>query len=262
LRVTGRPKINSLQSAIVIGPAGAEINADQYGRVQVQFFWDRRASGSGWCRVSQVWAGNHWGAVFTPRVGQEVMVDFVEGNPDFPIVVGRVYNSRQMPPWLPEEKNISGFRSRSTEGGGEHDANVLTFDDTMGQEVFYMRAQKDMAVRVENDEWYHVGHDQNIGVVNDRTVLVHEGDEEVVIEKGNRLVRVKKGDDYHFLNTGDRHASILSGSDTVHAMKSITLQVGQSSIVLDQTGVTIKGLTIQIQADTLLTLQGIPVKIN
>jgi type VI secretion system secreted protein VgrG len=248
LRVTGRPKINSLQSAIVIGPSGEEIYTDQFGRIKVMFPWDRLGSGTAWARVSQVWAGNNWGAMFLPRIGQEVLVDFMEGNPDYPVIVGRVYNAEQMPPGtLPDNQNISGFRSHSTKGGGDHDANVLTFDDTKGSEVFYMRAQKDMAVRVENDDDLKVFNDQTITIHNNRTEVVEQGNEKITIQQGDRDVTVSMGND---------SLEISMGSQTTEAMQSITLKVGQSSVVLDQKGVTIKGLMIQIEADATLTLKG------
>ena len=248
LRVTGRPKINSLQSAIVIGPSGEEIYTDQFGRIKVMFPWDRLGSGTAWARVSQVWAGNNWGAMFLPRIGQEVLVDFMEGNPDYPVIVGRVYNAEQMPPGtLPDNQNISGFRSHSTKGGGDHDANVLTFDDTKGSEVFYMRAQKDMAVRVENDDDLKVFNDQTITIHNNRTEVVEQGNEKITIQQGDRDVTVSMGND---------SLEISMGSQTTEAMQSITLKVGQSSVVLDQKGVTIKGMMIQIEADATLTLKG------
>ena len=254
LRVTGRPKINSLQSAVVTGPSGEEIYTDQYGRIQVMFPWDRQGTGTYWARVSQVWAGNHWGALFLPRIGQEVWVDFEEGDPDHPVIVGSVYNADQMPPGtLPDNQNISGFRSRSTKGGGEHDANVLTFDDTNGSEVFYMRAQKDMAVRVENDDDLKVLNDQTITITNNRTEVVSQGNETITIQQGNRAVTVSQGND---------SLEISMGSQTTEAMQSITLKVGPSSIVLDPTGVTIKGPMIQIEADATMTLQGGMIMIN
>jgi len=250
LRVTGRPKINSLQPAIVIGPSGEEISTDQFGRVQVTFPWDAdtRGTGTAWCRVSQVWAGNNWGAMFLPRIGQEVLVDFMEGKPDLPVVVGRVYNAEQMPPWpLPDRQNLSGFRSHSTKGGGEHNANVLAFDDTIGDEVFYMRAEKDMARRVENDDDLDVFNDQTITIARNRTESVLAGNETINIKQGNRAVTVSQGND---------SLEVSMGSQTTTAMQSITLKVGPSSIVLTPTGVTIKGPMIDIEADGILTLKG------
>ncbi len=254
LRVTGRPKINSLQSAIVIGPSGEEIHTDQYGRIQVMFPWDRLGTGTAWCRVSQVWAGNHWGAMFIPRIGQEVLVDFLEGNPDHPVIVGQVYNAEQMPPGtLPGDQNTSGFRSHSTKGGGEHDANVLSFTDTKGSEYFYMRAQKDMVVHVENDDTLNVRNNQTITIHNDRTEVVEEGNEKITIQQGNRDVTVSMGND---------SLTISMGSHTTEAMQSIELKVGQSSVKLDQMGVTIKGPMITIEATGFLTLKGLLTYIN
>jgi type VI secretion system secreted protein VgrG len=256
LRVTGRPKINSLQPAIVIGPSGEEISTDQFGRIQVMFPWDTdtRKSGTAWCRVSQVWAGNHWGALFIPRIGQEVLVDFMEGKPDLPVVVGSVYNADQMPPGpQPDYKNSSGFRSRSTKGGGEHDANVLSWDDTMGSEVFYLRAQKDMKRHVENNDDLKVLNDQTITITNNRTEVVQQGDETITVKQGDRAVTVSHGDD---------SLEILMGNQTTEAMQSITLKVGQSSIVLDPTGVTIKGMKIQIQGQIKAQVQALMTEVD
>ena len=255
-RVTVRPHVHSLQSAVVVPGEEGTIYTDEFGRIQVMLKWDqyRHGDGTAWCRVSQIWAGKNWGAIFLPRGGQEVWVDFEEGDPDHPVIVGGVYNGQQMPPCpLPDKQNISGFRSRSTPGGGEHDSNVLTFDDTMGSEVFYMRAQKDMAVRVENNDDLKVMNDQTITITNNRTEVVEQGDETITIKQGDRAVTVSHGDD---------SLEILMGNQTTEAMQSITLKVGQSSIRLDQTGVTIKGLKIQIQGNTLVTMQGGIVKIN
>jgi type VI secretion system secreted protein VgrG len=246
---------------VVVGPSGEEIYSDKYGRVKVQFFWDRlgkrNENSSCWVRVSQVWAGKNWGAMFLPRIGQEVIVDFLEGDPDQPMITGRVYNAEQMPPGtLPDNQNISGFRSRSTKGGGEHDANVLTFNDTKGSEVFYMRAQKDMAVRVENNDDLKVFNDQTITIHNNRTEVVEQGNETITIQQGNRAVTISKGNDSLEISMGNQSIKLDMGASTTEAMQSITLKVGQSSVKLDQMGVTIKGLMIQIEADAVLTLKG------
>ncbi len=270
VRATPRPVVQGLQPAVVVGPSGEEIYTDKYGRVKVQFFWDRLGqndeNSTCWVRVSQVWAGNNWGALFLPRIGQEVIIDFLEGDPDQPLIVGRVYNAEQMPPaTLPDKQNISGFRTHSTKNGGDHDANVLTFDDTKGSEVFYMRAQKDKAVRVENNDDLKVGNDQTITIHKNRTEVVEQGDEKVTIQQGNRIVTVDMGDDTHRIKMGNRNVTIDMGDDslqikmgnqsvkldmgqsTTEALQSITLKVGQSSIVLNQVGVTIKGMMISIQ---------------
>lgn len=161
-RITPKPAIHGVQTAVVVGPPGSEINTDEYGRVQVQFFWDRygtRLQGGGdpekqaepiWIRVGQVMAGKNWGAMFIPRVGQEVIVIFLEGDPDRPIIAGMVYNADQMPPYeLPANKTKTYFKSNSTEGGEGY--NELQFDDAAGQEMIYMHAQRNMDVRVRND---------------------------------------------------------------------------------------------------------------
>jgi len=257
-RVAVRPHVHSLASAIVIGGGDGTINTDQYGRIQVMFPWDqyRHGTGTAWCRVSQVWAGKNWGSIFLPRVGQEVWVDFEEGDPDNPIIVGGVYNAQSMPPCpLPDKQNISGFRSKSTPGGGEHDSNVLTFDDTAGSEVFYMRAQKDMAARVEHNEDHHVyndqqvtvDHDQDITVKNDRTVYVMEGNYQTSVVKGHRTA---------FIHQGNDNVNVQMGSHTTEAMQSITLKVGQNSIVIDQTGVTIKGMMVTIEGQSMTQAKG------
>jgi len=281
-RATVRPHVHSLASAIVIGPDGDEINTDEFGRIQVMFPWDqyRYGTGTAWCRVSQIWAGKNWGAIFLPRIGQEVWVDFEEGDPDHPIIVGCVYNAQQMPPCpLPDKQNISGFRTRSTKGGGEHDSNVLTFDDTMGSEVFYMRAQKDMAVRVENNDDLKVMNDQTITITNNRTEVVQKGNEKITIQQGNRDVTISQGNesltismgnDTLKISMGNQSTKLDLGASTTEAMQSITLKVGQNSIVIDQTGVTIKGIMItvegqaitQVKGDGLLILKGGLVMIN
>jgi type VI secretion system secreted protein VgrG len=159
-----------------------------------------------------------------------------------------------MPPWpLPDRQNLSGFRSHSTKGGGEHNANVLTFDDTMGSEIFYMRAEKDMARRVENDDDLDVFNDQTITIARNRTESVLAGNETINIKQGNRAVTVSQGND---------SLTVSMGSQTTEAMQSITLKVGPSSIVLTPTGVTIKGPMIDIEADGILTLKGGVTMIN
>ena len=248
--MTPAPTSHSLHSAEVVG--GGEINTDQYGQIQVRFPWLRDGSETYWARVLQVWAGNNWGALFIPRVGQEVVVDFMEGNYNYPVIVGSVYNGVDMPPGsLPGTKNISGFRSRSTEGGGEHNANVLTFDDTLGSEVFYMRAEKDMAVRVENNEDYHVMNNQTITVDNDRTETVTKGNETVEIKQGNRSVTLDQGNDSLTVSMGNHSINVSMGASSTTAMQSITLTVGPSSITIAPSGVTISAPMVTISADAM-----------
>ena len=151
-----------MHTAVVVGKQGDENCTDKYGRIKVQFHWDREGkldqNSSCWVRVAQAWAGRRWGSTFIPRVGQEVIVDFLEGDPDQPIVIGTVYNADQMPPYLGDgldskhanDPNVSGIKSCSTKGGGGF--NEMRFDDTSGQEQLFIHAEKDMDVRVKNDQ--------------------------------------------------------------------------------------------------------------
>jgi len=160
-RLTPRPIIPGPQTAVVVGPAGEEIFTDKYGRVKVQFHWDRlgkkNADSSCWIRVSQIWAGKRWGASFWPRIGQEVIVGFLEGDPDQPIIVGSVYNADQMPPYLgqgpdgkhPNDNKLTGVKSNTTKGGDGF--NEWRFDDTKGKEQIFIHAERNMDTRVKND---------------------------------------------------------------------------------------------------------------
>ncbi len=301
-RLTPCPTVMGPQTAVVVGPSGEEIYTDKYGRVKVQFFWDRlgknNENSSCWVRVSQPLAGKGWGAMFLPRIGQEVIVDFLEGDPDQPLITGRVYNADQMPPGaLPDDMNISGFRTHSTKGGGDHDANVLGFDDTKGSEYFYMRAEKDMATRVQNDEDHHVYNNQTITVDNDRTETVTKGNETVTIQQGNRSHTVSQGNesltvsqgtrtvtvqgnDTHEVKQGDRSVTLDLGNDSLtismgnqttklnlgasstEAMQSITLKVGQNSIKIDQMGVTIQGMMISVEGQIQTQIKGLMTQVS
>ncbi len=153
-RMTPVPVIHGSQTAIVVGPSGEEIYVDKFGRVKVQFHWDREGKyddkSSCWVRVSQNWAGKRWGAVFLPRIGQEVIVDFLDGDPDQPIITGRVYNGESMPPYtLPDEKTKSAIKSYSSKGGGGF--NEIRFEDKKGSEQLFLHAEKDQDNRVKND---------------------------------------------------------------------------------------------------------------
>jgi type VI secretion system secreted protein VgrG len=191
-RMTPKPHVQGCQTAVVVGPGGEEIYTDKYGRVKVQFFWDREGkrneSSSCWMRVSYPWAGKSWGGIHIPRIGQEVIVDFVEGDPDEPIIVGRVYNAEETPPWgLPGKAVISGFKSDSTKGGGGY--NEFSMDDTKGNELINVHAQFDQQKKVEHDERVdvgrdrteHVGRDEQITIDHDRTEKVGH-DEKILIQ--------------------------------------------------------------------------------
>jgi type VI secretion system secreted protein VgrG len=167
LRITPKPFVQGPQPALVVGKSGEEIWVDKYGRVIVQFYWDRlgekNENSSCWIRVSQPWAGGNWGAMWIPRIGQEVLVSFLEGDPDRPIITGRVYNADQMPPYtLPDYQTRSTFMSRSSKGGGSSNYNELRFEDLKGQEQIFMNAEKDMDLRVENDSREYIGANRHL----------------------------------------------------------------------------------------------------
>ena len=154
--------IHGAQTAMVVGPAGEEIYTDKYGRVKVQFHWDRYGKqdeqSSCWVRVAQLWAGKNWGMIHIPRVGQEVIVSFLEGDPDRPIITGRVYNGDAMPPYgLPDNATQSGIKSRSSKGGAEANFNEIRFEDLKGSEqLYHPRRERIRTAWSKNDETHSV----------------------------------------------------------------------------------------------------------
>ncbi|MCA9199231.1 MAG: type VI secretion system tip protein VgrG [Planctomycetales bacterium] len=192
-RTTRKPIVQGVQTAVVTGPAGEEIYTDEFGRVKVQFHWDREGqkdeNSSCWIRVSQNWAGQGWGVVFNPRIGQEVIVDFIEGDPDRPIITGRVYNAEQMPPYeLPADQTKSTIKSRSSKGGGPDNFNEIRFEDKMGSEEMYIHAEKDQNTVVENDQSIVVGRDRTEEIGRDRRLQVDRDKYEEV--KGRKSIHV------------------------------------------------------------------------
>jgi type VI secretion system secreted protein VgrG len=290
--VTPKPRA-STQPAVVVGPQGEEIHTDKYGRVKVQFFWDREGkrdeNSSIWVRVAQPTAGKGWGYISIPRVGQEVLVDFIEGDPDRPVIVGRVYNAEQMPPFLlPEDKTQTGLKSRSTPQGDGENFSELSFEDKKGQERVYFRAEKDLWTSVENDEEHWVGHDLKSEIHHDETRTVKEGDQTLKIEKGkqtetihgDRTVTIQTGNDKLTVSTGGRKVIIDQGNDELtvnmgnmtmkvplgkvatEAMQEIEMKVGQSSVKIDQMGVTIKGMMISIDGQIQTQVKGMMTEVS
>lgn len=188
-RLTPRKPMPGPQSAIVVGPKGDELHVDEFGRVKVHFHWDRydesNEKSTCWVRVSQPWAGKGWGGYFMPRIGQEVIVDFLNGDPDRPIVIGRMYNDDQPIPY--KSPTQSGFKTRSTPGGDSTNYNEIMFEDKKGEEALNVHAEKNMSTSVENDDSTTVGHDQSITVENDRTVHTI-GNEKREVDKDQRNI--------------------------------------------------------------------------
>jgi type VI secretion system secreted protein VgrG len=196
-RVTARPSIPSPLTAVVVGPAGEEIFTEPYGRIKVKFMWDPAADSTDntcWARVATSWAGATWGSIHIPRIGQEVVVSFINGDPDRPMVTGSVYNPDQMPPYkLPDHKTVSTLKSRSTMQGGAKNFNELRFEDLKGKEQVFIHAErdKDERTKAESREW----------VGANRHLIVKQNQKESVVQNKN----VKVGADYVFETGGDKH---------------------------------------------------------
>ena len=218
-------RVEGPQTAIVVGPSGQEIATDEYGRVKVQFHWDRYGMSdersSCFVRVSQVWAGAKWGAMHIPRIGQEVIVDFLEGDPDRPIITGRVYNADNMPPYtLPDNKTQSGIKSRSTLGGGPNNFNEIRFEDKKGAEQLYIQAEKNQDNLVKADDSLTVGHDRTKAIGNDETVTVG----------GNRTETVSK-DESETIDLNQTVSVGINQSLTVGANQAIAVMANRSITV-------------------------------
>jgi len=173
-RITPKPFVQGPQTALVVGKSGEEIWVDKYGRVKVQFYWDRLGTkdenSSCWIRVSQPWAGKSWGSTWIPRMGQEVIVSFVEGDPDRPLITGRVYIADQTVPYtLPDHQTVSTFMSRSSKGGGSANYNEIRFEDKQGNEQIFINAERDMDQRVEVDSREFVGSNRHLNVGANQT---------------------------------------------------------------------------------------------
>lgn len=185
VRITPKPIVQGPQTAVVTGPAGEEIYTDEHGRVKLKFHWDRHnkkdENSSCWVRVSQLWAGKTWGGIHIPRIGQEVIVEFLEGDPDRPIITGRVYNGDQTPPYaLPANKTQSGIKSRSSKGGSGANFNEIRMEDKKGEEQLYIHAEKNQDNIVENDETTSVGHDRTEDVGHNETIHIGNNRTETV----------------------------------------------------------------------------------
>jgi type VI secretion system secreted protein VgrG len=246
-RITPKPMIHGTQSAVVVGPKGDEIHTDEHGRIRVQFHWDRQGKmddkSSCFVRVGQIWAGKSWGAQYIPRIGQEVLVAFMEGDPDRPIVIGSVYNGTARTPYsLPDNKTQSGIKSDSAPGGGG--SNELRFEDKKGSEHVFLHAQKDHTIKVENDESLTVGHDRTKSVQNDETTTIGKdrtesvsGNESITIDK-DRTKSVKGSET---IDIGKDYSEIISGARTLSVAKdeSITVTGGRTDDVSKDEQVTI-----------------------
>jgi type VI secretion system secreted protein VgrG len=277
-RTAAKPVVEGPQTALVVGKKGEEIWVDKYGRVKVQFYWDREGkkdeNSSCWIRVSQAWAGKNWGFMAIPRIGQEVIVECLEGDPDQPVITGRVYNADQMPPYgLPANQTQTGIKSRSSKGGGTSNFNEFRFEDKKGNEEVYLHAEKNWTIMVENDKNQTVGHDETLDVKNNRTKTVGV-DESYTIGKdrvktvgnnesisvgvdrtravgSNEKIEVGSNQD---LNVGNNQTVTVGKDMTTNAGMNMTLSAGVKlqlvgpggMITIDASGVTIQGVLVKI----------------
>ncbi len=262
-RKTPKPVVQGSQTAVVVGPSGEEIFTDKYGRVKVQFHWDREGkndeNSSCWTRVGTSWAGRQWGAIRIPRIGHEVIVDFLEGDADQPIIVGCVYNADMMPPYdLPANKTQSGVKSRSSLGGTPKNFNEIRFEDKKGKEEFYQHAERNLTTVVEADEGRSVGGDRGTGIGGNDSRTVGKNDTHEI--KGYQTVHVKGYqktgiDGFHELTVGQHRKTAITSDDTIgvggseeHTVTKV-FQVKAKTIFLvaeDQILIGVGGSTINI----------------
>lgn len=293
--ITPWPEIPGLHTALVVGPKGEEIYTDKYGRIKVQFHWDRDGkldeSSSCWVRVVTPWSGKGWGAVAVPRIGQEVVVQFEEGDPDRPICTGMLYNQDTMPPYsLPDNQTQSGIKTNSSKGGGGY--NELMFEDKKDAEMLRIQAQKDHQILIKNKSVVSIGVDEiDAGnhdgdgslsqvVRNDVTETIQEGDHFFTIETGSQEIEIETdktqtitGDYSTKILTGDHSTKVDSGNHStkvakgnltvktslgkieMEAMQEILLKVGANSIKISQSGITIKGIMIKIEGSAMAEIK-------
>jgi type VI secretion system secreted protein VgrG len=283
--------MNGPQSAVVVGPSGEEIYIDELGRIKVQFFWDREGknneTSSCFIRVMQPWAGSGWGTSFIPRIGMEVIVNFMDGDPDRPIVTGSVYNGDNAIPF--GSKTQSGIRTRSTKSGTASNCNELRFDDLKGSEQVFIHAEKNMDTEVENNETLTVDndrtktvkHDENSTIENDRNKTVNNNQTETIAKnktidvgvnhtesiKKNMTINVdgdlKESVKGQYLEDVTKDYGLNAKSITMNADDQITLKTGSAKIVMKKNGdITISGKNINIKGSGNVTIKGSKVSTN
>ncbi len=251
-RVTPLPFVRGPQTAIVVGPSGEEIHTDEQGRVKVMFHWDRASmadeTSSCWIRVSQEFAGKKWGAMQIPRVGHEVIVSFLEGDPDRPIITGRVYNGDNKPPYPPTQfGTVTTWKTNSSKGGGGF--NELRFEDKKGEEQVFLHAQKNMDIRVKNDRFENIGNDRHLVVENDKFELVKNDRHEIV--EGNHTEKIE-GD----LNLTVEGKQSVSINDTlsIKARNDVAEEFAKNHSEVTKENLYLKAKNICLEAEENLTL--------
>ena len=270
-RVTPKPLTNGPQTAVVVGPKGEEIWTDGYGRVKVQFRWDREGkhdeNSSCWIRVSHVWAGTNFGTMHVPRIGQEVIVDFINGDPDYPLITGRVYNADEMPPWtLPAHKTRSGILTRSSPKGTPEYANMLRFEDMKGREEIHVHAQRQLTTVVEANETRIVGGTRYVTIRHDHIEQV-EGNIQLLVGKGKisggeydvsieKSMRETVGEQRDLHVKGDRN-ELVDGTASLTVNTDQLEKVALKHALDAGTEIHLKaGVNVVIEAGVQLSLKG------
>ena len=256
--VTPRPRMPGVATATVIGENGQEITTDQIARIKVKMRWDHADVATNdsmiWIRVMQPWAGNGWGWQQLPRQGSEVVVAFVDGDIDHPIVLGGLYNGQQAPPFaLPDQKNKTGLRTRSTKRGGTADYSEFSIDDTAGSELVLLHAQKDHTIEVEHDQTLKVDHNRSVTVKNDETIAV-QGTRSTTIT-GDDTTEVKSGNEKLTVTQGDITVAAQAGAVKITAAQSIELTVGSNTVKIDPSGVSINGTMLKLTGSAMLDMK-------
>ncbi len=289
--VHSKPYMLGPQSAVVVGPKGEEIHTDEFGRIKVQFHWDREGKNNEkstcFIHVVQPWAGAGWGTSFVPRIGMEVIVNFIDGDPDRPVITGSIYNGDNAPPF--SSKTQSGIRTRSTKKGTASNCNEFRFDDLKGSEQVFIHAEKNMDTEVENDETLSVDndrtktikHDENSTIENDRNKTVNNNQTETIaknktIDVGvNHKENIKKdmtidvGGDLKesvkgkYLESVTKEYGLQAKSITMQADDEITLKTGSAKIVMKSNGdIVISGSKINVKASGNIAIKGSKVTTN
>jgi type VI secretion system secreted protein VgrG len=273
--IARKPVVQGPQTAMVVGKAGEEIWTDKYGRVKVQFHWERDGkadeTSSCWVRVQQGWAGKGWGAIFIPRIGMEVVVSFLEGDPDQPLITGCVYNGDSMPPYaLPGEQTKSTIKSSTSKGGGGF--NEIRFEDKKDSEEIFVQAEKDFnrvvknndtlkvgfekadagdqTIQIKNDRSLDVGHDHKEHVTNDHTLTV-DNNQSITVTKDRKL---DVSGNQTTTIAGDQKVTV-SKTIVVEATTSIEFKVGSSSIKIEPAKITVKSTQIAVEAEANMDLK-------
>jgi type VI secretion system secreted protein VgrG len=275
-RIAAKSIIQGIQTATVVGPSGDEIHTDKYARVKVQFHWDRYGkadeNSSCWVRVAQDWAGKKWGGIRIPRIGQEVIVEFLEGDPDRPLITGSVYNDTEMPPYeLPGKATISGVKSNSSKGG--EGFNEIRFEDKKGDEQIFVHGEKNLDVRIKNDAFETIGNNRHLIIEKDQLEHVKNNRDEIVDADHTEKI----GKDRHLTISG-KEAKAVDGSLSltvkgdvievfkanhseqtssdyylkaenvvIEGMTNVTVKVGQSYIAIESSGIKIGATQIEIE---------------